>query len=71
MPCESIEPITEALSNIGIIGVVIGLCLIIHHTFAYGKLFDTTDWIGHDWLGLGLAIGSLIWMVYWHWVARH
>ncbi len=43
------------MRKINIVLIVAGVALILHHGLTYGLWFDFNDWIGHDWLGLGMA----------------
>lgn len=40
----------------GVVLTVVGIILLLHHLIVYGHIFDVSDWIGHDWLGLILSV---------------
>jgi hypothetical protein len=45
---------------LGTILTVTGFALLLHHGITAGIIFDTNDFIGHDWLGIGLMlVGAL------------
>ena len=50
---------TQAL--VGVLLIIVGAALMLHHLIFYGIVFDLRDLIGHDWLGLGaVVIGGIV-----------
>lgn len=45
---------------VGVILVLIGLILILHHGLVYGLWFDLADPFGHDWYGVVLSVIGVI-----------
>lgn len=50
-----------AQASIGLLLIIVGVALMLHHLIIYGIVFDLGDLVGHDWLGLGsVFIGGFV-----------